>query len=167
MQWFTLLSTLLGTTIGVASTLIAERFRSRDARRQHRETARVEIYLGFLQAMNESAEALRSLASRVDRLTPEELEESNRQVFQGSRLYVMRERVILFAPNSVAAAMNEVFNSLLTMREATAQRRGRHSPEFLARIGEYADAVQILRVEMRRDIGAAPLQDDIDWAPRG
>ncbi|MFG3254777.1 hypothetical protein [Streptomyces sp. NPDC048172] len=167
MQWFTLLSTLLGTAIGVASTLISERFRSKEARLQLHQAVRTEAYLSFLQSMNESAGAFRGLALTAAQAPPDQLQESSRQVFKESSLYVTRERIILFAPNSVAAAMNVVFNSLLQMQEAVNLRCDRYSPEFLSCLNKYADSVQMLRSEMRKDVGAEPLRNDVEWAPHG
>ncbi|WP_055702154.1 hypothetical protein [Streptomyces silaceus] len=166
MQWFTFLSTLLGAAIGVSSTLISERFRGRETRLQLERAMRTETYLNFLQAMNESAGALRTLALKAAETSPDQRQEASRKALGDSCLYVMRERVILFAPNSVAVAMNVVFNSLLEMQEVVAGGCDRRSPEFLDCLSAYADSVQTLRTEMRTDVGGEPLRNDIEWAPR-
>ncbi|MDR6977629.1 hypothetical protein J2X68_004348 [Streptomyces sp. 3330] len=58
---------------------------------------------------------------------------------------------------------NDLFITLRSKRNAVAAGHDAHSPEYMQASNSYAEALQTLRSEIRRDLGRGPLRRRVEY----
>ncbi|MDX3228314.1 hypothetical protein [Streptomyces sp. ME19-01-6] len=162
MDWITPVSTLIGTMVGVGSTLLGETVRAKRDRGHQRYELRRQLYARYLEALTNTDSELQLLAIR--RQTPVD-EADLRAAWRSHSLLSLNYEIALVAPPPVADAADTAYRSLRAMRNVlgaaevtigspgapednapgTAEWRGVHRA--------YIDAMTALRSAMRADIG--------------
>ncbi|MGW8985158.1 hypothetical protein ACWGQ9_21135 [Streptomyces parvus] len=151
MQWTTVVSTLIGAAIGIASTLLVDASRARRDEERHWKDYRRQVYSDFLAVLSTTAQALRTAAlSTVD---GSERESAIREAYQASEVESARERVRLSAPPSVVDASTEVIRSLEVLRDHLADGLALDSPEHGTLHWAYWATLHELRQSTRKDLG--------------
>jgi hypothetical protein len=160
MDWSLMVSTFLGAVIGVGSTLLADRARSRrDADAKDLDALRA-LYTEFLGTLNRTSEALFSVAAgRVAKGTSRDA--AAHEAFQRFEVYTVRERLIATGTESVILAGDVAFHRLRDLRDTVADGSGLGSERHSALLDLYGDALRSLRDGVRVDLKKEPLKEHI------
>ncbi|GCE02258.1 hypothetical protein EHYA_10035 [Embleya hyalina] len=155
----TLVGTLTGAVLGVASTMAAEAFRARRDRRARLDTVRRDGYARYLRALARTDAALQEAAAR--RPGPLGKDEAL-DAFRSEDLLGRRYEVGLIASPEVGRAADEAYRRLRDIREAmiathletstVATRDDNRTTTWRAVHRPYVTALEELREAMRRDI---------------
>lgn len=138
MDWTTLVATLLGAAIAMATTLGVEIRKDRhDTEAEWRRTRR-EIYTEYLTVLSQARWELSGVAGG-DELSQEARRTAANAVF--SRCYQVRHQLELYAPDDVLDPALTYFRALRAFRDAV--REGlRDGPSGNGRASEYAAHVR-------------------------
>jgi hypothetical protein len=158
MEWMTLISTLSGAVLGVASALVVDAVRVRRDRSARLLDARRVAYVHLLVALTETDAAIQLLA--LNNTTP--IPHSTvQETFRSKSLLARRYEIGLVGPASVATAAEAAYQRLRAVAVAIATtpvavsviRDGRpDNPEWNTLHQPYADAIAELRTVMKRDM---------------
>ena len=160
MEWMTLISTLSGAVLGVASALVVDAVRVRRDRSARLLDARRVAYVQFLVALTETDAAIQLLA--LNNTTPI-AHGLAQETFRSKSLLARRYEIGLVGPASVATAAEVAYQRLRAVAVAIATTpvtvsvvRGSlaDNPEWEALHRPYADAIAELRAVMKRDMAA-------------
>ncbi|WP_148589726.1 hypothetical protein [Streptomyces sp. WAC01526] len=152
MEWTTLLATVLGATIGVGSTLLAERMRSAREAAVSQEARRHDLYAAYLAALSRVADELWSLGHGEDRTN---LQARAHDVWQRGDVYPLRYQMTIDAPDRIASASDACFRNLRAFRDVVGAGAEGGTDAFLEAQYRYDGALTTLRQGMRSDLEAA------------
>ncbi|MFF4270895.1 hypothetical protein [Streptomyces sp. NPDC001536] len=163
MSWFTMISTLLGTALGITSTLFTERIRARDVVKRERAIVVMDAYVAFITAMHHAKGNIRTVALEIERIDESERGAKARQAFRGSGVYETLERLILLAPEGVVHAANSLFLILRDHRYIVANGNNPNSELYRQNSARYAEALHNLRSLVREDIGLESFNQNVPF----
>ncbi|WP_329571727.1 hypothetical protein [Streptomyces sp. NBC_01361] len=139
----------MGASIGVGSTLLAERMRVSRERQDRREALRQQLYADYLSALARVADSLWALGQSPDRA---DLLVKAHDLWRGGDAYPLRYHVTINAPSHIAAASDTCFRSLRDFRDAVGAGVEGGSPEFTQVQRRYDEALISLHQAMRADL---------------
>ncbi|MFE5163152.1 hypothetical protein ACFRNT_32560 [Streptomyces sp. NPDC056697] len=153
MEWTTLIATLLGAVIAMASTLLIEvRKDRREAQGEWRRSKR-ELYGAYLATLAQVRSELQLLI--LDRDIPDgERSVAARRAF--ARSYDLRYQLEILAPRAVVEPALTYFRAVRRLRDAAGDGLGRQEVE---REGSFAviSTLEAVRDAMRKDMGTDAL----------
>ncbi|OPC77841.1 hypothetical protein B4N89_36855 [Embleya scabrispora] len=157
MDWIAPVSALVGTALGVAATLVADRLRWRRETTERQTDLRRQLYAEYLAAVSR----MRGILVDVARDVPPgaaDREQRIRAGFLSPGAYELRHRLAIVAPSDVIAAARATFIALRDIRDCLIAGADATDPTFRALEGAALDdELHNLRQVMRRDLGAPPL----------
>ncbi|MFF9526141.1 hypothetical protein ACF1DV_29785 [Streptomyces achromogenes] len=130
----------------------AMRWRREKGARQ--ETARREVYTGYLVALAKWRNGLREVAYNPS-LTPEQRWETARQALPYSQAYEKRMEMFITAPPEVVRHSEAAYKSLRNMKDPIANGLLQDDPEYRILVSAFESKLQSLRSAMRADLGVA------------
>jgi hypothetical protein len=147
-----LLAAVLGATIALTSTLLAEVFRTRRERTTVLDQVRYDSYLGIVVALQRAQDLLRTIPAdghdpAVDVVA----------VMRESELYDARERLLITGSADMVLASEAAFRSLLELRDAVARGEPLNWPDYRPATDGVARVVWALRQAARKEFGGALL----------
>ncbi|MFD0448694.1 hypothetical protein ACFQ10_50235 [Streptomyces indonesiensis] len=153
MEWTTLIATLLGAIIAMASTLLIEvRKDRREAQGEWRRSKR-ELYAGYLATLAQVRSELQLLI--LDRDMPDdERPVAARRAF--ARCYDLRYQVEILAPRSVVDPALTYFRAVRRLRDAAGASLGRQEVEREDPFNVIG-TLEAVREAMRKDMGTDAL----------
>lgn len=149
---------LLGTIVGAALTLLADRVRWRRDEYQRGHASRREAYAAYLAALHATSENMRTV-SHGDHAPETSMPAAAREAFRSASLHAAREQIMLVAPAPIVEAANDTFRRLRKLRNLLSQGRDFESPDYKQDLNQYQLALKALRNVMRGDLGTPPLDE--------
>ena len=150
-----LVTTALGAVIAFGGTAVAEGLRRRGDRDRDVLAVRRQAYLDFLLALGAGLQALREASASPT--TGEDRREVADRGLTGAGVYEARERFLMAASPPVVRAGEHTFDHLIAVRDAVRTGARKGSPEFHRPYHPYSEAMWLLRVAIREDLGSARL----------
>lgn len=149
MSWVPLAATVVGAVIGLGASLLTDSLRWGRESTHRSLIARREVYVAYLTALHTANQELRASALG-DRPSDQPLELHARALFREAGVVQARELLTLSAPEPVATAAVDAYESLRALRDAIGQGQGLTDYQPLLQV--YSDHLQNLRDAMRKDL---------------
>ncbi|MDI2131175.1 hypothetical protein [Yinghuangia seranimata] len=159
MELLTLVGTLSGAVLGIASTMATETFRARRDRRARLDGVRREGYAKYLQALTRTDAAMQAAAAA--HAGPLDADVAL-EAFRSQDLLACRYELVLIASPETGRAAEEAYRRLRDIREAliaahleistVAARDSDRTVAWRSVHRPYVEALEGLREAMRRDI---------------
>lgn len=155
MDWGTLLGTIVGATLGIGSTTLADhtRYRREQANRVH-DTLR-DLYSTYLAALNDSSTALRVIILRESDATARY--QAALDAFRDASVLTQRCRIALQAPPAVQEKSDRAYRLLRQWRDLlnTHPDLSLTSPEYREGLERFHQAREDLHAAMRASLSTA------------
>jgi len=155
VEWFALVSTLVGGLIGIGSALMVERTKWQRQVSQDDLKSRRQLYADFLADLGITRDAIRAIA-RGFHPTAISRRQAAEEAFMAADLYSRRFQVAISAPEPVVAQATATYRALRSMRDVVAERHDQKSPEYATAKAAFEAALSELLTRMRADLGARP-----------
>lgn len=155
VDWIPLASTGFGAAIALGGTVMADLLRRRDERGRDGLSLRRQSYLDFILALGAALQNLRDVA-RSD-ATGEARRAAGTDAMSSANLYPARERFLMSAPPHIVRAAEAAFQALIVVRDAVRAGVVLHTSAYHDAYHPYAEKVWLLRLAIRRDVGAGGL----------
>ncbi|MER7734833.1 hypothetical protein ABTX80_28455 [Streptomyces erythrochromogenes] len=152
MDWGTLLGTIVGATLGIGSTMLADRtrYRREHATRVH-DTLR-DLYSSYLAALNDSSSTLRIIILRESDATVRY--QAALDAFRDASVLTQRYEIALQAPPAVREQSDRAYRLLRQWRDLlnTHPDLSLTSPEYLEGLERFHQARKDLQATMRASL---------------
>jgi hypothetical protein len=116
MEWSTLLATLIGGALGLSSSMLVDRNRSRRDRREQWGRRRLEVYVDYLAELSRAYESLWALARGEYESTSRDAGATARLILRAGAIFQTRQRLLILSSQSVRAAGDVAFGDLMQLR---------------------------------------------------
>ncbi|MEI5098351.1 hypothetical protein RB200_06390 [Streptomyces sp. PmtG] len=150
MDWGTLMGTGLGATIGVGSTLIADRIRWKRDQDARREDARRQLYGEYLSALTRTRSQLKEVRSAD--LALDERARRAGEVFRQGGAYELRYQMAITASAVVVERSDDALRKLRDVRDLI--QDGAAEDTLQEEFGALIGTIKALRDAMRADLGS-------------
>jgi hypothetical protein len=150
--WSTMLATLAGGTLGLSSSMLIDRTRSRRDRREQWLRIRLEVYVDYLAELSKAYEALWALARGEYEGAGTNVDAAARLILRGAAIFQTRQRLLILASPSVRSAGDVAFNHLMQLRSVVGTGSLADSPEFRSANQAYRASMDALREAMRAEL---------------
>jgi hypothetical protein len=168
MDWLPLLSTFGGATIALSGTFLLESRKQREARSQDYAAEKRVKYLQFIAALHSLHSNLRQCAESAGNEI--ELSQATSDAVRDSHIYEAREGMLVTAGRDVARMAEDAFAKTMAIQPVIRAGFAIKSPEYHNAYHDYAEALWRLRMEIRADLGIAPLRPadlgQLSWSER-
>jgi hypothetical protein len=162
VTWSAPLLALLGTVVGAAVTLVADRVRWRRDQSQRRQEVLRAAYGAYLAALHATSEEIR-VVSLGERPRGTSRQSAARAAFRSAQLNACREQLVLLAPEPTVRAGDGTFTALRDLRDVVGHGGDLDSPDYQQVLTRFQAALKALRNSMRTDLGSPSLTDDVTF----
>ena len=158
------MAALAGGALGLSSTLLIDRTRSRRDRREQWLSRRLEVYVDYLAELSRAYETLWALARREHDAVGQDLDAAARLVLRSGAVFQIRQRLKILASRPVITSGDVVFGNLMEMRAVVGAGHRAESPEFRYANQTYRSSMDDLREDIRSELDLPP--DPSGWRAR-
>jgi len=151
VDWIPVVTTLLGTVVGVGSTLVVDRVRSSREQRQRWDDLRRQSYVQFLVATNHTHQALCAVALGISSSEAPKAARA-REAFVSNGIYAACEQVVIVAPEPIRIAANVAFDLLKRYRDLIENGHDTDNSANRALLDQYRQSRDSLRELMHEDL---------------
>ncbi|MEU7769847.1 hypothetical protein AB0C44_00800 [Micromonospora taraxaci] len=167
-SWIPVASAGVGAAIALAGTVVSSVRSDRAQRSRDRELERLSTYVDFAVAIHDAHSALRDVARAVT--NPKERAVAAAQTLQDSKVYGIRERLLMSATIEMAKASESVFFALIGIRDAVRAGTELSGAAYHDAYHVFADAIWKFRIAARQELSQRPIAPAdlgrINWSER-
>lgn len=167
-SWIPVASTGVGAVIALAGTVVNGVRTDRTQRSRDRESERLGTYVEFAVAVHDAHSALREVARSAVNL--EEKAVAAGQALQTTKVYGIRERLLMSATTKMLNASEGLFFALVALRDAIRAGAELSGAAYHDAYHAYADATWKFRMAARQELSQRPIAPRdvgrISWSER-
>lgn len=153
--WTPAAGAAVGAVIALAGTLVSSVRADRTQRSRDRESERLANYVDFALALDDAHASLRDVARSEGDAGGQFA--SAVQAVWGSRIYGVRERLLMSGTVEMVKAGESVFARLVEIRDAVRSGAALSSPAYHDAYHGFAEALWTFRVAARQELRQRPL----------